>query len=445
MDDREYQEAIFPKLRNSFGKCNWALGSGTELIARGWDPNGLLVTAESIENLSSLTQEQNLEIYIPIFGYGGESALFAKDAEIFLADPYYLYYNVGSQLHFFNNHLFPVISYESKLLKKHGVPHMIDLTPSGWHILFRVRRGTEAFNRLASIGCLEDELADKYDFTDPHDIKRNPAPGVDAGLVFSGMGRLKEYIAFKSLVHAEKYEEIPITISDSEEKCVNEDITDCGDPGYMRIMRAPFSLHKKRRTYIQGSAKSLQDIIMGVYFGKGKKDIFIEDMDYLLNCMWNKEMAVQHAENFSGEIPEADDDSINSLVDEYEASDLYRYHKDFDEMPRLANWQAFIRAQRDPKLSDKTKNFIEYPCPRALQPKVLIKFAENLMENGWQPKEIGCLIDDFYHLQYDKTTQEKLDWGALDDYHKYCKITRAYFWARVYCALFLIHKKEINL
>ena len=432
-------------MKKAFGKSNWVLGSGTELIRLGWQPDDLMVIVESIKKLEWFTKELNLEVYLPIFGYGGESVLFAKDAEISLSNPSYLYHNVGSQLHFFRKHISPVILYETDLLEKHGVAHMIDLTPSGWHVLFRVRKGTNAFNRIASIGHLEEDLKEKYKKTDFQDLKRNPAPGVDAGLVFSGMGRLKEYMAFKALVHAERYEDIPITISDSEEKCVNEDITDTGDPGYMRIMRSPFSLHKKRRRYITGS-HSLQDIIMRVYNGKGDStnNVFIEDMDYLLNCMWNKEMAVEHSISFSGEVPEPDDESINSFVDEYESSELFTFHQNFDARPRLEDWEAFIRAKYDKRLDSKTHNFVKYPCPRALEPPALQKFVGDLLENGWHPKDIGCLIDDFYHLKFDNDMKE-VDWGALDNEHKYSKITRANFWARTYSVVHMLKEKEISL
>ncbi len=436
MNDRVYYECVYRKLKNVFEDCNWVLGYGEELIRYGWDPGSLLVTAEPIEQLRLMTVRLNLEIFIPIFGFAGQSVLFSKDAEIFMSDPHYLYHNVGSQLHFFRKHIYPVILFETELLERHGVPHMIDLTPSGWHILFRVKAGTRAFQEIADIGYLEQELKQAYLYCDPHDIKRNPALGLKPGLVFSGIGRLKEYLSLKSMTYARQQAEIPITISDSEEKCVNEDITDTGDPGYMRIMRSPFSLHKKRRRYITGSG-SLQDVIMRVYSRRENsgQDLFIRDLDYLLECMWSKEMAVEHSTYFSGFIPYADDESVSSLVNEYKESDLYAFHRRFDTEPELPPGEALNRAMGDFKLSDKSRNFIAYPCPRALQPRALKKFVRDLLEHGWHPKHVGGLINDFYH--------QPLEWNT--DWIKYVRKTRAFFWARIYGAVYYFEEGELKL
>lgn len=436
MDISNYYRSVFPKLRNSFDYCNWVLGYGEELIRYGWDPNKLLVTAEPVSQLEKMTVDWNLEVYLPIFGYRGQSVLFAKDAEIFLADPYNLYFNLGSQLHYFRKHIFQVIMYETGMLQRHGLPHMIDLTPSGWHVNFKILRGTKAFKIVSDIGYLENDLIKAYLYCDPYDIKRNPPPGLDAGLVFSGVGRLKEFMALKSKMNADQHHDMPITISDSAEKCINEDITDTGDPGYMRIMRAPFGLHKKRRRFFPGS-ESHQDVIMRIYPGResSAEDIFIDDLEHLLSCMWDKEKAVDHAQHFTGHIPIVDDVSMSSLVMEYRESDLYKYHREFDMEPELPRGTALYRAMNDERLSAKTRNFVEYPCPRALQPRALKKFVRNLMDKGWHPKHIGCLINDFYHQPF--------DWNI--NWYKYVSKTRGFFWARVYGAVYLLEEGSIKL
>jgi len=433
MNESEYYEAVFPKLCNAFEDCYWVLGHGLELIKYGWDPNKLLVTAEPIDQIHKLTVERNLEVYHPIFNKN--SVLFAKDAEIYLSDASKLYSNVGSQLHFFEKHMLPVIKHETRLLKRLKVAHMIDLTPSGWHINFKIRQGTQAYEDIKSIGYLDSELREKYLVTVPHDIKRNPAPGLDAGLVFSGIGRLKEYLALRSRQNAKQHKDAPITISDTEEKCVNEDITDCGDPGYMRIMRSPFSLHKKKRRYSLG--ESLQDIVMVVHNAdsNGQYDYYSEDLDYLLACMWDKELAVKHSENITGHIPYISDEGAANLVNEYKNSDLSEFHYYFDSGDELGPWEALNMAEADPNLNDKTKNFIAYPCPRALQPRALSKFIGDMLNKGWHPKHIGYLIKDFYH--------KNLGWEI--DWNKYSRKTRGLFWSRVYSAVAMQDAGEIVL
>lgn len=415
----QYYDAIQPKLQETFSKSSWVLGYGPELIARGWDPNKLLVTVEPISQLEKLSTAWELEVFLPIFGQDIDYVLAPIDFEIFLSDANYtLYGERHSQLHYFEKYIKPVAAIFESLLKQYGIPYLLDLTPSGGHVLFYVKRGSEAWKSLASIGHLEPELVGAYEFTDPSDIKRNPAAGFEAGSVFSGIGRLWNYVSLVTKKACAQMD-LPVTVCDSAHKCMNLDNSWAAFPGYMRIIRSPFSLHKKNiHKYGQGSSP-LCDIIQVEW--DGNREIRCDDFNELTRCMWNLEKSLDHHQNYTGTIPVANQGVANLIEDRYVKSDLYMFDSNFDQTPSLHPGEALYRALNDPRLSSKSRHMVRYPNPRALQPNMLKKFIADLMSHDWSPKHIGDAINDLY-------CDPRHNWH--EDWFKNVSRTRANFWAR---------------
>jgi len=183
----------------------------------------------------------------------------------------------------------------------------------------------------------------------------------------------------------------------------------------------------------------LQDVILAYYSGLGESDqdvsVYDFDLEDLLECMWNKEKAVAHSENFSGHIPYIDDEAAASLIGEYKSSQLFKFHDKFDKMYDLRPNMALYRTYDNARLSGKTHDFVKKPCPRALQPPKIKKFVRNLLESEWHPKHIGCLIDDLYRGNF--------DWNI--NWMKYPSKTRANFWARIYSAVFYLEEGLMEL
>ncbi len=427
LEIREYYSRIFEKLERGFEFSHYVLAYGNDLrlrdMAHGGPPrdeSALMVAVEPRDQLWDFTVNWGLEVFIPIVGHTNRAILSALDYEIYLDDSTRLYADKGSQWHYFHNYIGPVTTFIADKLEEHKIPYFTDMTPSGGHFLFWVLQGTEEWKKLAKIGFLEEDLKTAYMYDDPADLKRIPKITLEAGYVYSGLGRLWEYLSrlAKEQVRTGA-KELPLTLSDPEHKCVNLDITQYGDPAFMRIMRAPFSAHKKRIKVIPGAAP-LVDVPIWHYDGFRKRGEM--DFGYLIDCMWDLEKALEHSHQFTGSIPKANGGLVG-LIEEYEHSALFQYHQEMDYQPDLERQEAFARAKADGRLNDKTRGMIEHPNPRALDPRSLIKLAHDLKENGWHPKHIGNLIADLYE-------QPQHGWNC--DWMKYPSRTRGNFWARIY-------------
>jgi hypothetical protein len=434
VDLKEYYYNVFDKLKNTFEHSHYVLGYGDDLrirdISQGRQARpetALPVTVEPLDQLWDLTVNWGLEVFIPVVGKNSSAILSCLDYEIYLDDTKRLYADKGSQHHYFHNYIGPVTGFIGDKLEQYNIPYMADLTPSGGHFLFWVNEGTEEWNELASIGCLEEDLKAAYNFHDHNDLKRNPKIKMGAGYVYSGLGRLWEYLSHEAVNNVTVgSKELPLTLSSPLNKCVNMDITQYADPAYMRIMRAPFSAHKKRNKVVPG-ANPLVDIVLWHYNGKEK----VGEMNFenLIDCMWDHEKAVEHSKQFTGHIPAANK-NLTKLVHEYKNSELYKFHQDFDCHPDLNKQEAFHRAINDQRLDDKTRSVLEHPNPRSKNPRALVRFINNLLENDWHPKHIGNLIADLYE-------QPQHDWNG-DNWMKYPSRTRANFWARIYSGIALV-------
>jgi len=420
VDIREYYQHVFPKLARGFQHCHYVLGFGQELIAHGWDPNGLLVTVEPIDHLWDLTVEKGLEVFIPVVGHDSSCVVWPFDFEVYLADATRLYACTESQQWFFHNNIGPVAQYLTIELESRGVPHVLDFTPSGGHFLTRVLRGGRAWDALASIGYVDDGALPGYDFEDPNDLKRNPRIHRSAALVFSGLGFISEFLALRTLQAVGGHTDLPITIWDTRPACMNLDLSWTADPAYMRIIRAPFSAHKKRSQRFRMGPQPLVDV-MGRYYD-GHDCVEAVDLSHVVDCMWDMDLALHHAEPFPGYIPFAEEGMVQ-LVQDYLASPLRAFH-DFCHHGEhdLAPGEAVHRALNDGRLSHHTQGIVKHPYPRMLQPAAMRSFVAELRLAGWHPRHIKCLLADRYH--------ENHGWGV--NFMKYNPELKAWAFARQY-------------
>lgn len=426
MGPHEYYRNVFDKMKDCFRHSGYVIATGSELGLDSVFPN----LARPTDALHHLAVDRALQIHLPVVGYRSRSILMPLDFEVFLEhENHKLYEDRHSQRQLFDQVL-PMIGFVEDFLRTRGIPYLLDYTPSGGHILFQNLLGSRATEELRKIGYVEDDLAKACNYIDPHDIRRHQGTSIEAAAVFSGIGKLAEYLSLvtmKAFRDNESKGMFPVTIADSHERCVNFDNSWCEGSPFMRSIRSPFSLHKKNQEkYGFDSHPPLVDVI-GTCFD-GKRAHGMEDIDYILDCMWNLENASGHALEFSGGIP-CSNDSLIDFVAEYRASDLYAYHQEFEKQDDLPKKEAIEKARGECRISDSTRDILWNPNPSALQPKKILCMVDDLLINAnWPAKHIANVLRDLY--------QEPV-FGWTQDFFKYPSEEKANYWARVYGAVAL--------
>ncbi|MCF8035943.1 MAG: hypothetical protein K9K62_03615 [Desulfobacteraceae bacterium] len=429
MKEQQYYRKVIDRLKNCYQFSHHFIATGEALAAETRDPIFPAVAAE-MEQLEEFTVTRGLEVHLPVVGERSQAVLMPLDIEIFLgADQHRLYTDKEEQKQLFQQ-VRPLMDFVQDIFRSRGMPYLLDYTPSGGHFLFQNVLGYRATEEVRGIGFVEEDLVRACNYIDPGDIRRWHGVSIDAARVFSGLGRLAEYLALLAMKAFRDNEDrglLPVTISDSAGHCVNFDNTWSEGPPYLRAIRSPFSLHKKNREkYDNRHQPPLADVIGACFDGHQATET--GDIDLILDCMWDLEKAAAHAHNFSGFIPCSNETMID-FVREYKASDLYAFHQDFDRQQDLARGRAVESAKNEPHIPDWTREILDSPNPSALQPAKLIGFVHDfLIHAGWQPKHIANILRDLY---------QNPDFNWTQDFFKHPAEEKANFWARTYSAVAL--------
>jgi hypothetical protein len=437
MDAPLYYQRVRKRLSNCFQFSDYVVASGRELVNEG-APAAFPAVAEPLTQLDHLTVGRGLQVHIPVLGANSCSVLMPLDVEIYLGrDNRLLYADPDAQRGYFHQVL-PVVRFLETLLRRRGMPYLLDYTPSGAHILFQNLLGYRSTAAVQSIGALEEDLIAACRYVDPGDIRRRHGVALDAARVFSGLSRLAEYMALLAMAARPPKDDpavLPITIGDAAERCLNFDNSWGEGSPFMRCIRSPFSLHKKNRElYGQSHQPPLVDVI-GAYFDGTTADAE-EDMEVIWRCMWNLPQAAEHAMRFAGFIPCANE-SLIDFVEEYKASDLYTWHQEFDRQEALPRGAALERARRESRLGGATMDALWAPNPAALQPGRIMAMVEDfLFAAQWKAKHIAGVFRDLY---------QDPAFGWEQDFFKYPAETKANFWVRTYSAVLLRQKGRLGI
>ena len=434
---QDYYNQVFDRLNNCFEHYDYFIATGVELADEGCDPSFPALTAP-LDQLAHYTIERALQVHLPVIGARSRSVLMPIDFEIFLGDDNHrLYLEKETQKKYFAQ-IRPVADFIEQIFRSRGLPYLLDYTPSGGHFLFQNQLGEPATQALVGIGYLEEDLIKACNYIDPHDPRRKFGVALDAARAFSGLGKLTEYIALLTMDAFQDNEAkglYPVTISDSIERCINLDNTWSEGSPFMRSIRSPFSLHKKNQEkYGNDHQPPLVDVIGAIYDGR---DIEQEkDMDVIIDCMWDLKQAATHAQSTTGIIPNSNETLIEFII-EYQKSDLYAFHQEFDGEPDLPRGKALLDAKYEPNIPDWARSILYNPNPLALQPKNLIGFVYDFcIHANWKPKHIANVLRDLYQDPAHGWTQ---------DFFKYPAEEKANYWARVYSAVALWRTGSLSM
>ena len=434
---QEYYNQVFDRLNNCFKHYDYFIATGEELAAEGCDP-AFPALAAPLEQLAHYTVERALQVHLPVIGEKSRSVLMPIDFEIFLGDENHLLYSEKETQKTYFEQIIPVANFIEQIFRSRGLPYLLDYTPSGGHFLFLNPLGEPWTQALVEIGYLEEDLIKACNYIDEQDLRRKSGVALDAARAFSGLGKLTEYIALLTMDafrDNEAKDLYPVTISDSLERCINLDNTWSEGSPFMRSIRSPFSLHKKNQEkYGNHHQPPLVDVIGAVFDGRAVEQE--KDMDHILDCMWDLRLAAAHAQNTNGIIPSSNE-SLIDFIKEYQKSDLYAFHQEFDGETDMPRGEALRNAKNEPNIPDWARNILYFPNPSALQPKNLIGWVHDFcIHANWSPKHIGNVLRDLYQDQA---------YGWTQDFFKYPAEEKANYWARVYSAVALWKTGNLNV
>lgn len=452
----EYYQSVWPVLRNSFrGHARFFIATHKpDLLARGWNPYThplveVLELPEDLDKDNPLQErscQRGYEVFLPIVGRNNDTLLAPFDYEVFLeGQNHKIYTEKEFQQEILLHHIKPLSDILEKLCMANHLPYLLDYTPSGFHQLFLLRRGTRAWDALVAIGCLEGEMERFIATVDADDVKRKVPVDREIALAFSGLGKIADYLSLQlvQLYNAAALT-LPATVCDSAPQCINIDQSWAGDSAIMRCLRSPASAHRKNNDKYGLSRDPLVDVIYSQFDGHirtslNRLTLRVEkaspaetDLAAIIAAMWDVEQASRISSRYSGSIPEATD-ALADFVERYKQSPLYLFHQDFEHKENLRPGEGLYRFFHDPRLSMDVHNMLYQPVPTFLQPMSLRRFVKNCLEAGWHPKHIGNGIHDIY-------VQNPFPFP----FHKYPPETKANFYARIFSALALIEQGNMQ-
>jgi len=401
--------------------CEYLVGFGEYLAQRGYQRP--LRVVDHQEDLPGL-MEEGLDLSRAV--WDSRATLAIWDVEYYNLDSWTDLYR--KQLKYFAL-MEPTYKCIEQLFSEYGIPHLSDTTASGYHFISLIPFSSPVHKRLEEIGNPEKSLREKYALIPGGDNKRRrPVPERD-GNGYSGIGRLMEFLSHRVMRMTRAHSELAIQISDiatahSERgrEGMNLDITQYGDPLFMRTIRTSFSTHQKHKIYVgrvgEQAAKEIP------VFATVPRDALSSEA--LFEIRRDLGRAAEHAASCSSVIPDGAR-GWGKVIDDYIASPLYTFHKEFDSIEHEPpeKWADTYWRLDVSSIPPCVANPIRNANPGLLVPTSIQNVCRILYSKGWRPKHIGGLIRSYY--------EQNLGWGT--DWSKYHAETRANFWARIYCGL----------
>lgn len=350
------------------------------------------------------------------------STLGVLDVEYFnLVYPGEAYYNPERSFKFIE----PVYRRILRCLGRFGITPVCIMTGQGYHFTFRVDFSSEAHRQLVDLGRLEHSLTTKY--CAPAGSRSRPVP-LTAGLAFSGMGRVMEYVAHLVLRElGPGYTGIPVVCTDvsvgRSREAVALDLSMYADPLYTRDIRCPFSTYQKHKVmrdkYGHHTAREIP-VMVTLPRPRGMA------LSKLLRARRDEKRSLRLAAAADVRIPDASE-GFARLLAAYRASKLFRFHRRFDETDHDHRdvWPLTYDRLDTRALPPCVAHCLHHPNDHVLKPTNLQSLTRVLMKNGWHPKHIAGLVRS--KLERDH------GWGR--QWRRYDPAMRANFYIRLFAGL----------
>lgn len=315
-----------------------------------------------------------------------------------------------------------------KVFYQFGIRPLVLVTGQGYHFSTRLPRGSAVHKEMESLGRLSPTLLAKYASVSAR--RREPVPR-ELGLAYEGMGRLMEYLSHRILRLARRLNGLPVVLTDvavgrrdaAGREAISVDLSQYGDPLYMRDIRCPFSSYQKHKVqrykYGERAAREIPAMVTLVR----EEPAVLAD---LLSIRRHLRNAAHAARGCKTEIPESEG-GFGSLIASYKRSALFQFHKEFDacEHDPPQKWPDTYDAMDINRLPPCVRLALSKPNDNILKPTNLQILSRVLTKMGWHAKHIAGLV----------RSKLERDFGWGNTWLRYDAASRADFYVRMFAGM----------
>ncbi len=316
----------------------------------------------------------------------------------------------------------PVIDAAGRILAEVGIQPLYALSGRGYHVIWKVRPGSPAFESLIEMGRVPSALERMYATPQPPDgVPVDP----QMGRAFAGLGLLMEYFSHRMLAESQALCRIPILLEaidmgpqERGREILELDISEYGDPLHTRAVRMPFSIYLKPWQHPDILTPEIEPrvpvMVMVPMNGADAEQVAPVMRDIGKAAAWASQVSCRVPDGSAG---------TEGLIAQYRDSELRRFHDWFysAEPEPPERWSATYDRMSFEGLPPVVRYALENPNEALLKPDFVRPLIAVLLEQGWHPRHIAGLIRSKYER----------DFGWLNQWFVYDAGTRADFHVRV--------------
>lgn len=327
----------------------------------------------------------------------------------------------------------PVAETIERTLQEYGVAPLHLLSGRGHHFVWRIRRDSDEFKRLVELGRGPKSLwkAERS----PHRPEGKQV-SEELARAFAGLGLIMEFLAYRIKGLAAPVSRIPVELTALEvgpsphgREMISLDISEYGDPLYMRMTRVPFSVYLKPWQQSWTVDSQLLSKLPPLFVVPAQGMTWREGVEMMRDVAATTKLAASSCTK----IPDASE-SMAKLIADYTCSNVAGFHDWFysQEQHEPEHWSETYDCFALEILPVCARMILERPNDLLLQPARIRQLVRVMLALGWHPRHIAGLIHSKYARPFGWTQFNGCD-----------RATRADFYTRIFAGLFVTGRDDL--
>jgi hypothetical protein len=329
----------------------------------------------------------------------------------------------------------PVSATVDQFLAQFRIRPIRQLGGCGEHFVWRIAEGSGAFEELRRLGHVPPSLRGKY--AEPHPPLEEAVPQSLAE-AYAGLGLVMEHVAVEVLQRGRPVATIPLEVTEVEtveENAGREllclDLSEYGDPIYLRTIRVPFSRYLKPHQRAESVGAEILRELPPLQTVPLDGNSLLEGVEAMRDPFKGEALA----ESTHTRIPEMSEGTAQ-LLTAYRGSSLADFHAWFyrTEPHPPAKWPATYDAIDLQALPACAAHLLTHPNDRLLRPVGIRHLTRVLMALNWHPRHIAGLVRSRYERDH--------GWGDL--WFTYDATSRAEFYVRLFAGHIVVGADDLH-